>query len=75
MIGDWDIISRKTNKRWWNLFVMLFGSLVLTDNPGIYSTVTWVLRNRSTGETRSITARSEHEMRDRIAAEALNRDK
>jgi hypothetical protein len=69
MTEDWKIISRKTNKPWWNLFAMLFGSLLLADNPGVHSSATWVVRNRSTGETRTITAESEQDMRDRLAAE------
>jgi hypothetical protein len=72
---DWEIISRRTNKRWSNLLVMIFGSLLLTDNPGIHSSVTWFLKNRATGQTKSVTARSEHEMKERVATQAFDPEK
>jgi hypothetical protein len=71
---DWEIVSRRTNKRWLKLFAMIFGSLLFWDNTGIHSSVIWVLRNRTTGDTRSVTAQSEREMRERVAARAFDRE-
>lgn len=67
--GDWDVVSRKTNKPLSHLFWILL-QLPAMGGPigGVHSSVTWTLRNRSTGDTRCITALSESEVAERVAA-------
>lgn len=59
--GDWDVLSRKTNRPILHLFWMLLQIPVAAGPIAIHSTVTWTLRNRLTGETRCVTADSESE--------------
>lgn len=60
--GDWDVISRKTNKPVTHMIWITLSHLIslLLHLPGdvgsVPSTATWTLRNRLTGEMRSITA-------------------
>jgi hypothetical protein len=67
MVEDWEVVSRTTIRPWLNAFAMLAGAFLVADNVGIHSSATWVLRHRSTGEIRTITARSEQDMHNRLA--------
>ena len=69
--GDWDVVSRKTLSPVSHLFWIL---LQIPGGGPIagHSSVTWTLRNRSTGETRCITAQSETEVAERVTAGKFN---
>jgi len=63
---DWEIVSRRTNNAFVNLFFIVV-QMFLTAEPANRSTVTFTVRQRSTGLTRNVTARSEQEAAEMIA--------
>ena len=67
MSEGWEIVSRKTNRPWFKSFLMIVLGLVVQDNPGVFSSVTWTVRQKSTGVTRRVTANSKSEAADKIA--------
>lgn len=62
----WEIVSRRTNSRLRGLFAMAL-QIVLTAEQGVYSSVTWTIREISTGAMRKVTARSEADAREKVA--------
>lgn len=70
--GDWDVVSRKTNKPFSHLFWILLQIPAMAGPIGGHSSVTWTLRNRSTGEMRCVTAESESQAAERIADEKFD---
>jgi hypothetical protein len=65
---NWEILSRKTNHRGWYILALLCAGFLFPDLLPLWQlSVTWVLRKKSTGEIRSVTARSEEEMRATLA--------
>jgi hypothetical protein len=59
---DWEIVARKTRGPIAHLlFVVLQMLLFAPVPPQGYSSVTFTVRNRTTGETRKVTAKSEEE--------------
>jgi hypothetical protein len=64
---DWEVVSRKI-KRYWiaTIFINIIFSWLLSD-PEIFSTVTWTLRQKSTGVIKRVTANSESEAAERFA--------
>jgi len=67
MFEDWEIVSRKTNRPWFTSFLMIVLGLVMQDNPGVFSSVTWTVRQKSTGMTKRVTANSESAAANKIA--------
>jgi hypothetical protein len=67
MSEDWEIMSRKTNRPWFTSFLMIVLGLVMQDNPGVFSNVTWTVRQKSTGMTKRVTANSESAAANKIA--------
>jgi hypothetical protein len=67
---DWHIVSCKTNDPAGPLFALLTRLLLLLpfDPPPKHSSVTWTVRHVQTGEVRTITANSEKEFEERLAA-------
>lgn len=60
---NWEILSRKTNHRGWYILALICGGFIVPDLLVLWNlSVTWVLREKSTGEVQSVTARSEEEM-------------
>ena len=57
---DWEVVSRKTN-HWW------LGAFFVVLLEGLGSSVTWTVRQKSTGITRRVTALSESEAANKIA--------
>ena len=57
---DWEIIARKTNRAWLNLFFIVLQTLLVYP-PDNRSSVTFTLRNRASGELRKVTADSMEE--------------
>lgn len=51
----WDIVSRRTNNRLRGLLAMAL-QMALTAEQGIYSSVTWTIRQTSTGAIRGARA-------------------
>jgi hypothetical protein len=63
---DWEIVSRKTNNFWFEIFVtLILGWFQGATHP--HSSATWTIRQKSTGITRRVTALSEREAADKIA--------
>ena len=73
-IGDWQIVARQTNDRAAPFFSFLMRLLSLTpmDDAPRHSSVTWTVRHVQTGEVRKITANSENEFAERLAAGAFD---
>lgn len=69
----WEIVSRRTNKPIRYLLSMLL-QIVLTSETGFYSSVTWTVRQTTTGVVHNVTARSEQEAREKIASEIFDKD-
>jgi hypothetical protein len=66
LASGWEIVSFRTNNRLRGLLTMAL-QIVLTAENGIYSSVTWTVRETSTGAIRKVTARSEVGARQKIA--------
>ncbi|MEN3377468.1 MAG: hypothetical protein V7604_2823 [Hyphomicrobiales bacterium] len=69
----WEIVSRRTNNRLRGLLAMAL-QIVLTAEQGIYSPVTWTVRESATGAVRKVTARSEAGAREKIAQALFDPD-
>jgi hypothetical protein len=57
----WEIVARKTHGRIAHLLFLALQTLMLSWPPVTHSSVTFMVRNRATGETRKVTAKSEDE--------------
>ena len=57
----WEVIARKTRGPIAHLMFMILQMLLLSWPPVTHSSVTFTVRNRTTGETRKVTAKSEEE--------------
>jgi hypothetical protein len=72
--GDWRIVARETNERADPIVGFLVRLLILVpSDPPQSSSVTWTVRHVHTGELRKITANSEDEFAQRLAAGAFDR--
>jgi hypothetical protein len=63
---DWEIVSRKPDDRGWILPMLVQLALLIPMMPATFSTVSWTVRQKSTGVIRKVTARSEQEARQKI---------
>jgi hypothetical protein len=72
---DWEVVSRKTNRPWITTFFVFILGLISFDATGFHSSVTWTVRQQSTGITKRVTARSESETADMIADGWFDADK
>jgi hypothetical protein len=70
-LGEWQVVARKTNRPIRHLIGMFFSMLLMTE-PMTWSSVTWTLRHRVTGETRKVTADSEAEAELKVLAGAFD---
>jgi hypothetical protein len=72
--GDWHIVSRQANDPTRGLFAVLARLLFLLpfEESPKHSSVTWTVRHVQTGEVRQITANSEKEFAERLAARAFD---
>jgi hypothetical protein len=57
----WEVVARKTNGPIAHLLFLVLQVLMLSWPPATHSSVTFTVRNRATGETRKVTAKSEDE--------------
>lgn len=57
----WEVVARKTNGPIAHLLFILLQIVMLSWPPAGQSSVTFTVRNRATGETRKVTAKSEDE--------------
>jgi hypothetical protein len=64
---DWEIVSRKTNGFWIEIFLTFTLGLLLNNQAYPHSSVTWTVRQKSTGITKRVTADTESEAADKIA--------
>lgn len=67
-IDDWQIVARQTNDRAGPLINYFMRLVFLLPEPPQHSSVTWTIRHVLTGDVRKITARSEDEFAERLAA-------
>ena len=63
---DWEVVSRKIERYW---ITTIFINIIFfwAPYPQILSTVTWTLRQKSTGVIKRVTADSESEAVEKIA--------
>jgi hypothetical protein len=66
--GDWQVVARETNDRAGPIIAFLTRLLFLVPEPPRPSSVTWTVRHAQTGEVRKITAMSEKQFEERLAA-------
>jgi hypothetical protein len=72
--GDWRIVARGTSDQVDPVVDFLMRLLILAPSePRQLSSVTWTVRHVRTGEVRKITANSEDEFAERLAAGAFDR--
>jgi hypothetical protein len=64
---DWEVVGRETNHPWITTFFVFILGLISFDPTGLHSSVTWTVRQKSTGIVKRVTARSETEAADKIA--------
>jgi len=57
----WEVVARTTRGPVAHLLLIILQILMLSWPPATHSSVTFTLRNRATGETRKVTAKSEQE--------------
>jgi hypothetical protein len=71
---DWEVVSRNI-KRYWiaTIFTTIIFCWLLND-PVIFSTVTWTVRQKSTGVIKQVTANSESEAAEMIAQGCFDSD-
>lgn len=67
-LGDWHIVSRETHDRSGPLINFFLRLLFLVPEAPEPSSVTWTVRHDRTGEVHKITADSEGEFAERLAA-------
>jgi hypothetical protein len=70
----WEVIARKTRGPIAHLIFIVLQMLILSWPPAGHSGVTFTVRNRATGETRKVTAKSEDEAAALIAQGRFDRD-
>jgi hypothetical protein len=66
---NWEVVCRKTNHFWITTLLGFFLDGV------VQASVTWTVRQKSTGITRRVTADSEWEAADKIANGQFDADK
>jgi hypothetical protein len=71
---DWEIVSRKIESHWIATIVINIIFSWLLNYPEIISSVTWTIRQKSTGITKRVTANSECEAADMIAKAMFGSD-
>jgi hypothetical protein len=71
---DWEVVSRKIKRHWIATIFLNTIFLWLLNAPEIFSTVTWTVRQKSTGVTKRVTASSEREAADKIAKDWFDAD-
>jgi hypothetical protein len=49
---DWEIVSKTTHRRWAMTFWIVLVGLLIQDTPPFHSSVTWTVRQKSTGTIR-----------------------
>jgi len=69
----WEVVARKTHGPIAHLLLLVLQVLMLSWPPATHSSVTFTVRNRATGETRKVTAKSEDEAALRIAEGRFDR--
>jgi hypothetical protein len=57
----WEVVGRRTHGPIRHLLLLVLQVLMLSWPPATHSSVTFTVRNRATGETRRVTAKSEEE--------------
>jgi hypothetical protein len=63
----WEVVARKTRGPLAHLMFLVLQVLLLSWPPVTHSSVTFTVRNRATGETRKVTAKTVEEAALRIA--------
>ena len=63
----WDVVARKTHGPIAHFVLFVLQILTLSWPPASHSSVTFTVRNRATGETRKVTAKSNEEAAALIA--------
>ncbi len=57
----WEVVARRTRGPIAHLLFLVLQILMLSWPPATHSSVTFTVRNRATGETRQVTAKTEDE--------------
>ena len=70
--GDWQVVARQTNDPAGPIMAFLMRLLLIVPEAPLPSSVTWTVRHVRTGEVRKITAASEKEFSERLAAAAFD---
>ena len=66
-VRGWQVIARRTNKPARNLLGMML-QMMMQSPPMTWSSVTWTVRQISTGTVREVTARTEDDAEAMIGA-------
>jgi hypothetical protein len=71
---DWQVVGRRTSNMMRGVMALLSRLLFqIPDATGVSaSNVTWTVRNARTGEVRKITAASDQEFKERLAAQVFD---
>lgn len=67
LFPGFELMERKAPLRLWHYLTMTLQSLLTMQMPARPAPVTFVLRDRTSGETRRVTARSVEEAQLRVA--------
>jgi hypothetical protein len=70
----WEVIARTTRGPIAHLIFIVLQALMVSWPPVTHSSVTFTVRNRTTGETRKVTAKSEDEAALLITQGQFDRD-
>jgi hypothetical protein len=65
LVEDWEIVAKKTNAKFWFSLLMLVAIPLELDQPP-HSSVTWTIRQKSTGLVRRVTAKSLCEATEKV---------
>ena len=66
--GDWQVVARETNDQAGPIIAFLARLFLVVPESPQPSSVTWTVRHVQTGEVRKITAMSEKQFEERLAA-------
>ena len=73
LVSGWEILSRRTNQPIRHLLATLL-QVVMLSTEGMYSSVTWTVRETATGRTCKVAAHSEQEAREKIASGQFDKE-
>ena len=71
---DWEVVSRKIERYWITTIIINIIFAWFVNIPEIISSVTWTVRQKSTGITKRVTVGSESEAAEKIAKGLFDAD-